>query len=57
MEDNVKLPIYVKRLRYFARVNQNLLVLFFELMVAKCFYLSGGLFSGFGSRGGGGTSL
>lgn len=29
-------------------VNQNLLVLFFELMVAKCFYLSGNLFPGFG---------
>ena len=29
-------------------VNQNLLVLFIELMVAKCFYLSGNLFPGFG---------
>ena len=26
----------------------NLLVLFFEFMVAKCFYLSGNLFPGFG---------
>ena len=29
-------------------VNQNLLLLFFELMVAKCFYLSRNLFPGFG---------
>ena len=53
MEDCVKLSIYVKQLRYFALltlgVNQNLLVLFFELMVGKCFYLSGDLLPGFGS--------
>ena len=52
MEDCVKLLIYVKQLRYFALltlgVNQNVFVLFFELMVAKCFYLSGDLFPGFG---------
>ena len=29
-------------------VNQNVFVLFFELMAAKCFYLSGDLFPGFG---------
>ena len=29
-------------------VNQNLFVLFFVLMVAKCFYFSGNLFPGFG---------
>ena len=29
-------------------VNQNLFLLFFELMVAKCFYLSWNLFPGFG---------
>ena len=29
-------------------VIQNLLLLFFELMVAKCFYLRGNLFPGFG---------
>ena len=29
-------------------VDQNFFVLFFKLMVAKCFYLSGDLFPGFG---------
>ena len=52
MEDYVKWSFYVKQLRYFALltlgVNQNLLVLFFEFMVAKCYYLSGNLFPGFG---------
>ena len=52
MEDHVKLSIYVKQWQYFALltlgVNQNFLVLFFELMVAKCFYPSGDFFAGFG---------
>ena len=52
IEDCVKLLIYVKQLRYFALltlgVNHNIFVLFFKLMVAKCFYLSGDLFPGFG---------
>ena len=52
MEEYAKLSIYVKQLRYFALltlgVNQNLLAFFFELMVAKCIYLSGDLFPGFG---------
>ena len=50
MDDYAKLSIYVKQLQYFALltlvVNQNFLVLFFELMVAKCFYLSGDLLPG-----------
>ena len=52
MEDYATFSIYVKQLQYFALltlgVNQNLLVLFFELMVAECFYHSGDLFPGFG---------
>ena len=46
IEDCVKLLIYVKQLRYFAL--WELTRIFFELMVAKCFYLSGVLFPGFG---------
>ena len=42
----------MKQLQYFALltlgVNQNLLVVFFELIVARCVYLSGDLFPGFG---------
>ena len=41
LEDYLKQSFYMKQLQYFAlltlEVNQNLLVLFFELMVAKCF--------------------
>ena len=49
MEDCVTLLIYVKQLQYFALWELTRIFLYsFELMVAKCFYLSGDLFPGFG---------
>ena len=49
MDDCVKLLIYVKQLRYFALWElTRIFLLFFKVMVAKCFYLSGDLFPGFG---------